>query len=60
MTVATGADSTRVVRRATEIPCPQCGVRMNEVCRASESRATYVWYQCPNGACTRTLLVEYA
>ena len=47
-------------RRDTEVPCPRCKSHMQEVMRAQEDRATYVWYQCPAGSCDYKLLVQYA
>ena len=60
MTVMTRPERHTYSRKATEIPCPQCGVPMNEIMRADEAKAKYVWYQCPGHDCAYTLLVEYA
>jgi predicted RNA-binding Zn-ribbon protein involved in translation (DUF1610 family) len=60
MTVMTKPERHALARKETEIPCPRCGERLNEIMRADESKAKYVWYQCPGNDCAYTLLVEYA
>ena len=39
--------------------CPECGSRMKEIERATESGSIFIWYECENANCDGQWLQKY-